>query len=1126
MKDIEIRLKECLQQPFESSQRFLEEIIFPVFGEENFESAGNLNVLRSRQDLQNQADASGITSIHKVGDLLIEGSELGIFDITIDYKRHLQRNRVGVQQIIRTIISSHSGAFIIFHYQSGARWEWRFTFCHKGASNIDSSDAKRYTYLLGPGVSCRTAAENFVKLHEKIERDGEFEMGDIIRAFDVEALSKEFFTKYKIHYERFCQFIYNNKDNRELFGEEFSIWEDKIIRDYVKKLLGRIVFLHFLQKKGWLGVPKDKPWGEGDPQFMKHLFEASNQEQKENFLDCILEPLFSNALNTKRNEDLFDLNVEGFRNVKIPYLNGGLFERDYLDEPKSKFPAKLFEDLFEFFYEYNFTIDENDPNDAEVGIDPEMLGRIFENLLEDNKDKGAFYTPKEIVQYMCRESLIAYLVTCIIKKQGVNHQPEEKIKDAVRLLLNKPEEIVPRMTKEHLTDFGSYIRNIKVCDPAIGSGAFPMGLLNELVRCRSIISAWATDENGTILTNDYAALKADIICNNIYGVDIEKGAIDIARLRFWLSIIVDEQVPHALPNFDYKFLQGNSLIPTFDGQYINLGTKDQRHRNVPMMIEIKKKILELKNKYYIASGDKKLKLNIQIKDYILQLISLQLGYEIKAWAEAHADQLLPLFPGQNDVSLENAISQLPADKRHIVDLGKYLRKQLADESIPLSKRSQIDICFFDWKLMFTEVFDTQSDRSGFDIVIGNPPYISAPAQIANPVLAKQRESIINCKKYESLYQKWDLYIPFIEHGIQLANKGGIVAMIVPYPLTNQTYGKKLREMIVINYDLLEICDLNGTKVFENATVSNCIPFIRKNKPISGNIIISHIDDQKVICRCFSKMISELVPDMNTSVWNLKKDNRNTKKHSEFHVLGDFCYISKGMVINADEKTNKGAFKKEDLISLTQDEIHCRKYIEAKDMEKYCIKRVRFLEYNTERCPNQLSRPTFRELYEYPKLMFNRLGNLQAYYDEEKLLTSDAMFCAVPWHALSHVQNKSIISSIKKFSTMERNEMEELSKTVNLKFLLGVMNSKYTDVLLTNLRAGDYHIYPEHIRNIAIPNASKQEQQAIITLVEKILFAKKENSLADISTYQHQIDMYVYHLYGLTNDEIAAIDTSV
>lgn len=1117
------QLKQFLQQPYDGADAFLENVIYPVFGRDNFENYGNLNVLTKRPDLRPKAEATGINEIRHIGGLYVEGSQLDIFDITLDFKKQLQRNRVEVQQIVRSIISSYSGAFIIFHYGSGARWEWRFTFFHKGASVTDATDAKRYTFLLGPGQSCRTAAENFVKIFEKIDSEGEFEMDDIVRAFDVEALSKEFFGKYKAQYEKFCQFVYDHKTEREWFGPEFEQWEDKRIRDYVKRMLGRIVFLHFLQKKGWLGVPTDKEWGEGDMQFMKDLFDQATPAQQANYLDEVLEPLFADALDTDRTAlgDLFDTHVPGIGVVKVPYLNGGLFEKDEMDEPKSVFPAEYFRDIFTFFYQYNFTIDENDSDDTQVGVDPEMLGRIFENLLEDNKDKGAFYTPKEIVQYMCRESLVAYLTTSSIENGNLN--PRHKVEEAIRQLVHHPEEIAPKMNQRQKNEFGKALRNIKICDPAIGSGAFPMGLLNELVRCRVSIDAWAEDKNGRVLVNDYAALKREIVNSNIYGVDIERGAIDIARLRFWLSIVVDERNPHALPNFDYKFMQGNSLITTFAGTFVNLSS-DQHHENIEKMRLQKHKLYELKQKYYTLQGEEKYKTNIEIKDTLLTLIALQLGYEIQKFSIDRS-----LFGEEETFSFQKVRSKLTEEQQHTLNIGEQIRKKLHDESLSLRERSHTDMSFFDWRIMFTEVFDKKDKVGnyigGFDIVIGNPPYISAPAQLANEGLSRQREDIIRSKKFESLYQKWDLYIPFIEHGIQLLHDGGMVTMIVPYPLTNQTYGKKLREMIVDKYSLDELCDLNGTKIFENATVSNCIPFVRKTKHSENDVVaISHIDENRRIARSFNKPYDALTPDSKTAVWNVGEEERNTNRHADMPLLGDFCYISKGMVINADEKTAKGEFKKEDLISNTYDAIHCRKYIEAKDIEKYRVKRVRYLEYNTERCPDKLSRPTFKELYNEPRLIMNCLGTINTTIDiAENYLHNHSIYCAVPWCSLKHVQNKSISASVKRYSHLERDVMEDLSETVDLHYLLAIMNSRYADVLLTNLRGGDYHIYPEHIRNIPIAPATKEQQLPIITLVDEILSAKKANPGADTSALEAEIDRLVYDLYGLTEEEIAIVE---
>lgn len=195
-----------------------------------------------------------------------------------------------------------------------------------------------------------------------------------------------------------------------------------------------------------------------------------------------------------------------------------------------------------------------------------------------------------------------------------------------------------------------------------------------------------------------------------------------------------------------------------------------------------------------------------------------------------------------------------------------------------------------------------------------------------------------------------------------------------------------------------------------------------------------------------------------------------------------------------------------------------------------ISRIRYIEYGTERSPAKLTRPTFNELYEPKKLMINVLGELTGTIDTEKLVHNHSLIACVLWKDLYVVENKSIASSIKKFSTISREDMEELSKTVELRYLLGVMNSKYASVLLTNLRGGDYHIYPEHIRNIPISSAPAQ-QKPIIALVDKILASKKYNPQADTSKEKAEIDRTstrtcyacMYALYGLSEDEIKIVE---
>ena len=453
----------------------------------------------------------------------------------------------------------------------------------------------------------------------------------------------------------------------------------------------------------------------------------------------------------------------------------------------------------------------------------------------------------------------------------------------------------------------------------------------------------------------------------------------------------------------------------------------------------------------------------------------------------------------------------------------------ADKDLTLfGMEEQRKVNVFDWDKQFAAVFK----NGGFDCVIGNPPYVSAPNMVA--MMNDQREAIAKSPRFKTLYQKWDLYIPFVEMSIDMLKDGGLYSAIIPYPFTNQTYGKLIRQKIISDYNLIEMADLNGTKVFDTATVSNCIPVVEKAKP-NGKCVITHINEQKEILPFIEQPYEKLVQDQKTQVWNLTNDERSMSKYADMHVLGDYCYISKGMVLNSDEKETKNKFKKADLISDVEDKIHCRKFIEGKDLGKYCINTIRYLEYDTERVPDLLSRPTFRELYKTPKLMFNRLGELQVVLDDEgDFTTSDAMFVCLLWNSLSGVENKSIASSIKKFSKYSRLEMEKLSETVDLKYLLAIMNSKYAAVLLTNQRGGDYHIYPEHIRNIPIPTATADQQQKLSSLATQMLDAHRQLGLAKseadkamlaqrIDILDAQINALVYSLYGLTKEEIAVVE---
>ena len=423
-----------------------------------------------------------------------------------------------------------------------------------------------------------------------------------------------------------------------------------------------------------------------------------------------------------------------------------MFERDEEDEPESRFPADYFKRLFQFFSEYNFTIDENDPNDAEVGVDPEMLGKIFENLLEDNKDKGAFYTPKEIVRYMCQESLIAYLET-----------NTSVAKDKIRKFVLSPEDGVADIPDNKKPKLLTTLEEVKICDPAIGSGAFPMGLLNELLHCREVLSGERYDR---------AEIKKSIIQNNIYGVDIEKGAVDIARLRFWLSIVVDEETPSPLPNLDYKIMQGNSLIESFMGVDLSKLTYEKEYKKDKGEIllfddeknRLQKTVSHLLSSYYSCSDH---------------------GRKVKL---------------QQDIS-DTINKQLEAQAYDPVILGKLKTINLAE-----NKK------FFLWHTWFSDVFSRPS-KEGFDIVIGNPPY---GANIDDLV-----------SLYEELYPNTshgykDIYKYFYDFGLSICKNNGVVCYITPNTFLRQPRYGDLRR-VLLEFNILQILDL-GENIFEDAVV--------------------------------------------------------------------------------------------------------------------------------------------------------------------------------------------------------------------------------------------------------------------------------------------------------------------
>lgn len=702
---------------------------------------------------------------------LDDGRSLAIYIFEVKDNVLIDRNRKGLREIAaKTIDQSIIHGVLAFYYSKNVS-DYRLTFIAKQTSFTEDGELvqsetapKRYTFLLGENEPCRTATERLYELISQ-KKNRSIYLADVTEAFSVERLNKEFFAGYKAQYSKFLKQLSDTKPNR----------------DYVKKLLGRLVFLQFLQKKGWMGVPASRTdWKGGDKNYLSHLIER--YEGNDRLLSDVLEVLFFNTLNDKRERDIADGRLG--ENIKIPYLNGGLFEKDNIDRLDIDFPYSYFKELMDFFAMYNFTIDENDPDDSEVGIDPEMLGHIFENLLEDNKDKGAFYTPKEIVQYMCRQSVIQYL------KKHTNSDFYPAIESLI--LYRKVNEIFQE--KENALKIYTLLKSIKVCDPAIGSGAFPMGVLNVLFHARQLLYGFTQDKH----TFSHAEVKREIIQENIFGVDIEQGAVDIARLRFWLALVVDEETPQPLPNLDYKIVCGDSLLnrTSLDSPIMNVFTEYNRNKKDEDKITL--------NKYQALIHDYLNTSNHTVKDRYKTLIS-----EIKSYFKTELEDKMRFYTRDEKkliekyfmyLNLSSNMKTLFDDKKDENNLSPKAQKDLNKIRKVIESKNQYantvkyDKLYknaFEWRYEFPSLLDDNGDFKGFDLVIGNPPYLRIQGiREVNPDFADEL-----VERYKSATGSFDLYVTFVERGLQIVNSSGIVNYIMPIKWTNSAFGKGLRELV-------------------------------------------------------------------------------------------------------------------------------------------------------------------------------------------------------------------------------------------------------------------------------------------------------------------------------------------
>ncbi|PQJ17031.1 Eco57I restriction-modification methylase domain-containing protein [Nonlabens tegetincola] len=719
-----------------------------------------------------------------------EGEALDVLIVQVKNVSKLERARTALRNFVIKHLNNFEKdyALVAFYSKEDDGFDWRFSFIkmehqsyldeekQKVKMRKEFTPAKRYSFLVGKYEKSHTAKTQLLPLLQNIANNPT--ISELEKAFSIERVTDEFFEQYKSLYIK----VYEYFEKQDL-----SIFQDSQLdaSGFTKKLLGQIVFLYFLQKKGWLGVPKDERWGNGDKHFVQKLFEKA-QKENVNFFKDYLQYLFYEALAKERdNNNSFYSRF----NCRIPFLNGGLFEAQYdWQNANISIPQDFFrsgeerEDkrtgILDVFDRYNFTIKEDEPLDKEVAVDPEMLGKVFENMLEikERKSKGAFYTPREIVHYMCQESLIHYLDNAL-NEDNKTVVPKEDIEQYIReghLALENDVRVAERgETKTYKFLLPETVRNnadvidkklteIRICDPAIGSGAFPVGLLHELVTAQLILKPHLSynylnnklkefdfHERESVSESRYVyRLKKHIIQESIYGVDIDRSAIDIARLRLWLSLVVDEddlEPIETLPNLDYKIVCGNSLV----------GLPPQGADRYPTL---KDELEILKKKFYKETNEQEKK-----------RLRNEINNKIQTVLEAAED-----FEGY------------PID--------------------------------FDYELFFSEVW---KEKGGFDVVIGNPPYI----QIQR--FDKETKDVFKKLNFKTLSSSGDIYELFYEKGNTILRRGGHLCYITSNKWLRANYGSSTRNFFLTKTNPKLLYDFGQEMIFSTAIVHSNILLFEK-----------------------------------------------------------------------------------------------------------------------------------------------------------------------------------------------------------------------------------------------------------------------------------------------------------
>lgn len=977
------------------------------------------------------------------------------------------------------------------------------------------SNPRRYSYYLGEGIAYYTPNKYLNAGRVTDEKD-------LTDRFSVEVLTKAFYQELSDWYAWAVKIVrfpnkLDDKNDDDKYNSEAAI-----------RLVTRLIFVWFLKQKHLIpneffdeDYIRENLIDGFNPNVMVDLFSKSNESK---YYKAILQNLFFAMLNspiTKEGES--ELSERHFRsgrgdydnnklmryesmfknpqlfidlaNKTVPFLNGGLFDclddkdngnyvdgfsdrevvkralivPDYLffgeevgkdidlsewygDKKKKKVSARGIIDILK---RYNFTVEENTPFDQEVSLDPELLGKVFENLLASynpetqttaRKQTGSFYTPRDIVQYMVDESLVAHLKRTVA----------EELEPEFRKLISYVDEEIS-LTAEQKLQVMESIYHCKVLDPACGSGAFPVGMLQQMVHILSQLDPtneqWkkmmldeavnesrnafqaeskeereerlldienSFDEN---LNNSDYARKLYLIENCIYGVDIQPIAIQISKLRFFISLVVDQKANNdptknfgirPLPNLEAKFVTANSLIPLAKSED-NIGRTEE-------IVALEAKLKEANHKIFSA---KTVRTKRKWKERLVELRS--------EMAEKLSD---------NGFLTADAVNQM-------------VSWDMFDQNSAAS--------FFDADWMF-------GIKNGFDLVIGNPPYVL----LQNTNIPKEQINILNTYFYSAQY-KVDLYHLFFELSINILTEGGILCLITPINFTMNEHNDRLRELL-LRKTKIKVLVRFYIPLFENASVDNAITLACKNDDNDSSIRVIDIkDNYKQIYGKNSFYVQQIninAPNYYFEFGSTLNNKELLNKIENNPTLKQFASSYFG-IQTYDRNKFVSSTKIDDSYKPVVDGTHVRRYKLLPNNEYVCF---------TKDAIKSGGNP---EVYLKDRILVRQIGK----YPEGTI-------CPSGIYTLNTIYNIYLLNT-----------------RISLKYLLGLINSKVLQYYWIEKFSDSKETFPKikkkPLESLPIVEASYQMQQKLMTLI-------------DIEN-EKNIDLLIYHLYNLTYDEVLIVD---